>query len=58
MADISTVEWGECFLESGSDAQILKEYRRAGPTPPGIEYVMECPWLARAPSPSTCTIAF
>jgi len=48
MVDMSTIEWGDCFLESGSDPQILKEYRRAGPTPPGIEFVMECPWLARS----------
>jgi AhpD family alkylhydroperoxidase len=48
MSDISSVDWGESFLESGSDPQILKDYRRAGPTPPGIEFMMDCPWLARS----------
>lgn len=48
MAESATVDWeDECVLEFRPDSQALKNYRKAGPTPPGVEFMMAIPWLGR-----------
>ena len=48
MAESSAVEWeDECVLEARPDPKMLKDYRKAGPTPPGVEYLMASPWMGR-----------
>jgi AhpD family alkylhydroperoxidase len=46
MTEISSIDWAdECILEARPDSPVLKDYRKAGPTPPGIEFFAASPWL-------------
>lgn len=48
MAEATAIDWADkCVLESRPDPEMLKNYRKAGPVPPGVEFMMPIPWLGR-----------